>query len=63
MAALARDVLGASPGPALTAMLAKASGNPLWAVAMVRSLADEGLLRRTGDIIDVDDLGAAGLAG
>ena len=34
VAALARDVLGASPGPALTAMLAKASGNPLWAVAM-----------------------------
>jgi hypothetical protein len=34
-------------------MLAKAGGNPLWAVAMVRSLADEGLLRRAGDIVDV----------
>jgi DNA-binding CsgD family transcriptional regulator/tetratricopeptide (TPR) repeat protein len=53
VAALARDVLGASPGPGLTAMLAKAGGNPLWAVAMVRSLADEGLLRRSGDTIEV----------
>jgi hypothetical protein len=53
VAVLARDVLGASPGPDLTAMLAKAGGNPLWAVAMVRSLADEGLLRRAGDIVDV----------
>jgi DNA-binding CsgD family transcriptional regulator len=53
VAVLARDVLGASPGPDLTAMLAKAGGNPLWAVAMVRSLADEGLLCRAGDIIDV----------
>jgi len=54
VAALARDVLGATPGPGLTAMLAKASGNPLWAAAMVRALADEGLLRRAGDnTIDV----------
>jgi DNA-binding CsgD family transcriptional regulator len=53
VAVLAREVFGASPGPDLTAMLAKAGGNPLWAVAMVRSLADEGLLRRAGDIIDV----------
>ena len=42
---LARGVLGAPPGPALTEMLAKAGGNPFWAVAMLRSLADEGLLR------------------
>jgi len=53
VAVLARGVLGASPGPDLTAMLAKAGGNPLWAVAMVRALADEGLLRRAGDIVDV----------
>src|SRR6516165_6175963 len=52
VAMLARDVLGASPGPALTAMLAKAGGNPLWAVAMLRSLADEGMLRRTGDSVE-----------
>ena len=52
MAALARHVLGAPPGPALTALLAKAGGNPLWAMAMLRSLADEGLLRRTGDGVE-----------
>jgi DNA-binding CsgD family transcriptional regulator len=52
VAVLARHVLGASPGPALTAMLAKAGGNPLWAVAMLRSLADEGMLRRAGDSVE-----------
>jgi DNA-binding CsgD family transcriptional regulator/tetratricopeptide (TPR) repeat protein len=52
VAALARHVLGAPPGPALTAMLAKAGGNPLWAVAMLRSLADEGMLRRAGDSVE-----------
>jgi DNA-binding CsgD family transcriptional regulator len=52
VAALARHVLGASPGPVLTAMLAKAGGNPLWARAIVRSLADEGMLRRAGDSVE-----------
>jgi DNA-binding CsgD family transcriptional regulator/tetratricopeptide (TPR) repeat protein len=52
VALLAGHVLGASPGPALTAMLAKAGGNPLWAVALLRSLADEGMLRRTGDSVE-----------
>jgi DNA-binding CsgD family transcriptional regulator len=52
VAVLAYHVLGASPGPALTAMLAKAGGNPLWAVAMLRSLADEGMLRRAGDSVE-----------
>ena len=33
-------------------MLAKAGGNPLWAVAMLRSLADEGMLRRAGDSVE-----------
>jgi DNA-binding CsgD family transcriptional regulator len=53
MSELARDVLGATPGPALTAMLAKAGGNPLWAVAILRSLTAEGGLRRAGDSIEV----------
>src|SRR6516225_49777 len=52
VAVLACHVLGAFPGPALTAMLAKAGGNPLWAVAMLRSLADEGMLRRAGDSVE-----------
>jgi DNA-binding CsgD family transcriptional regulator len=50
--ALACRVLGAPPGPALTALLAKAGGNPLWAVAILRSLADEGLLRSTSDGVE-----------
>ncbi len=49
---LACHVLGAPAGPALTAMLAKAGGNPLWAVAMLRSLADEAMLRRDGDSVE-----------
>jgi len=52
VAVLARDVLGASPGATLTTMLAKAGGNPLWAMAMLRSLAEEGMLHRTGDTVE-----------
>jgi DNA-binding CsgD family transcriptional regulator/tetratricopeptide (TPR) repeat protein len=52
VAVLARHVLGAPPGPTLTAMLAKAGGNPLWAVAMLRSLTDEGMLRRAGNGVE-----------
>jgi predicted ATPase len=48
----ARHVLGASPGPVLSAMLAKAGGNPLWAVALLRSLVDEGMLRPAGDSVE-----------
>jgi predicted ATPase len=33
-------------------MLAKAGGNPMWAVALLRSLADEGMLRRAGDSVE-----------
>lgn len=52
VAVLAADMLRASPGPALTAMLAKAGGNPLWVVAMLRSLADGGMLHRDGDSVE-----------
>jgi DNA-binding CsgD family transcriptional regulator/tetratricopeptide (TPR) repeat protein len=52
VAALARGILGASPGSALTAMLAKAGGNPLWVVALLRALADGGMLRRAGDSVE-----------
>ncbi|HEX6026647.1 MAG TPA: AAA family ATPase [Solirubrobacter sp.] len=52
VAALARQMLGAAPGPALSAMLAKAGGNPLWAVALVRSLLDGGMVRRVGDTVE-----------
>ena len=52
VAEVAAQVLGAPPGPALTALLGKAGGNPLWAVAMLRSLADEGLLRPAGDVVE-----------
>ena len=52
VAVLARELLGHAPGPALTAMLAKAGGNPLWVVAMLRALADGGMLRRDGDGVE-----------
>ena len=52
VAVLARQVLGASPGPDLIALLAKAGGNPLWAVAILRALADERMLRRVGDSVE-----------
>src|SRR5262249_51321529 len=52
MAVLACPVLGAPPGPALTALLAQAGGSRLWAVAMLRSLADEGMLRRAGESVE-----------
>ena len=49
---LARQSLGDAPGPALTAMLAKAGGNPLWVVAILRSLVDSGMLRRDEDTVE-----------
>jgi DNA-binding CsgD family transcriptional regulator/tetratricopeptide (TPR) repeat protein len=49
---LAGQVLGAPPGPALTALLGKAGGNPMWVMAMLRSLEDEGLLRPAGDAVE-----------
>jgi DNA-binding CsgD family transcriptional regulator/tetratricopeptide (TPR) repeat protein len=52
VAVFARQMLGGAPGPALTAMLAKAGGNPLWVVAMLRALADGGMLRRDGDSLE-----------
>ena len=52
VAVLAGQMLGHAPGPALTTMLAKAGGNPLWVVAMLRSLADGGMLRRDGDSVE-----------
>ena len=37
-------------------MLAKTGGNPLWAVAMLRSLSDQGLLRRAEGNVEVKTL-------
>ena len=53
VAELARREIGASPGPALEALLTKAGGNPLWVVAMLRSLAADGMLSREGDYVEV----------
>ena len=52
VAALAAQELGAPPGPALTALLDKSGGNPLWAKAILQTLADEGMLRRTDAVVD-----------
>jgi predicted ATPase len=51
--ALARQELELPPGPALRAVLAKAGGNPLWVVEMIRSLSAEGRLRRDQNVVDV----------
>jgi DNA-binding CsgD family transcriptional regulator len=53
VAVLAGQLLGASSGPALATMLAKAGGNPLWVVAMVRALSEQGMLRRAGQSVEV----------
>lgn len=53
VAVLAGQLLGASAGPALATMLAKAGGNPLWVVAMVRALREQGMLRRSRETVEV----------
>jgi DNA-binding CsgD family transcriptional regulator len=45
--ALAADRLGGVPGPRLAGMLAGAGGNPLLALALLRSLEDDGMLHAT----------------
>ena len=49
---VARGELGEPPGPALSAMLAKAGGNPLWVVEIVRSLSTEGLLSHGAGVVE-----------
>lgn len=49
---LAHHVLEAAPGPILTAMVAKAGGNPLWVMAILRSLTEEGRLRWSGGSVE-----------
>jgi DNA-binding CsgD family transcriptional regulator/tetratricopeptide (TPR) repeat protein len=43
--AIAQSELGLPPAPELSAVLAKAAGNPLWVVEMIRSLSAERRLR------------------
>ena len=50
--ALAARELGAPPGPSLAALLDKAGGNPLWAKAILRTLADEEMLTRTDATVE-----------
>nr|WP_274388142.1 LuxR family transcriptional regulator [Salsipaludibacter albus] len=52
LAALAGTLVGAPPGPRLAEMLATTGGNPLWAVALLRSLADGGMLHRVGERVE-----------
>lgn len=49
---LAQGELGLPPGPELTGVLAKAGGNPLWVVEMIRSLSVEGRLRSEGGAVE-----------
>ena len=51
--ALVHGELGVPPGPELTAIVAKAGGNPLWVVEILRSLSAEGQLVRESDVAEV----------
>ena len=44
--------LQARPGPALESIVARAAGNPLLVVELLRSMASEGWLRRDGGVIE-----------
>ena len=50
---LAQSELGLPPGPELTGVLAKAGGNPLWVVEMIRSLSVEGRLRPEAETVEL----------
>jgi DNA-binding CsgD family transcriptional regulator/tetratricopeptide (TPR) repeat protein len=50
--ALVARRLGAPPGPLLSSITAKAGGNPLWLVELIRSLAAEGWLTREGGVAE-----------
>jgi DNA-binding CsgD family transcriptional regulator len=51
--ALMRAELGVPPGPELAAIVAKAGGNPLWAVEILRSLSADGRLQRESEVSEV----------
>ena len=51
--ALVHAELGVRPGPELAAIVAKAGGNPLWAVEILRSLSAEGRLHQDSDVAEV----------
>jgi DNA-binding CsgD family transcriptional regulator len=53
---LAAEELGAWPGNTVAALLDTAGGNPLWALALVRSFADEGLLRVEDGVMEATTL-------
>jgi DNA-binding CsgD family transcriptional regulator/tetratricopeptide (TPR) repeat protein len=50
--ALVQAQIGLLPGPTLASIVAKAGGNPLWVVEMLRSLVTEGWLRRGPDVAE-----------
>jgi DNA-binding CsgD family transcriptional regulator len=49
VAALARELLGAPPGPRLEAELARAAGNPLFVIQLASAVAEGGSLRTESD--------------
>ena len=56
--ALVRNSLGKEAGPLLSSIVAKAGGNPLWVVELLRSLASEGWIREDATTAEAvaDDL-------
>jgi DNA-binding CsgD family transcriptional regulator len=64
VSALARQLLGAPPGPRLEAQLARAAGNPLFVIELAAAIAEGGSLRAESDgRVDVsEDAGPTTLA-
>ncbi|MDQ4133068.1 MAG: AAA family ATPase, partial [Actinomycetota bacterium] len=52
---LARSLLGARPGPRLLRHIAGAAGNPLFVIELARGLREEGAVRSTGDVTEMED--------
>lgn len=51
---LAGELVGAMPGPALASQLDAAAGNPLFVRELIGALADDGAIRVTGEVAELE---------
>lgn len=52
---MARDALGSAPGPRVLEAISRAAGFPLLVLELLWALAEDGLLRSTQGMVDIDD--------
>lgn len=52
--AMARDILGAAPGPKVEAAIRKTGGSPLLILEMLRGMEEEGLLQSSRGMVDLE---------